>query len=272
MPTFLPDFSLPSDPAKTVRLMEATVADAIDFTAIDPLCEEEATTLFLERLQAKDKYSDPRLWTAEDRRYALFFYHLQTTQYADIPLTFRCEACSEAAQRDVLHTVPVKLADIAAEYMPITGKSMRDVVHEGHAIIVHPLLGADAEFIEKTRMGIITLEKETKTTARKERAQLSMLRILCCIDIPAMDGKTEQDRRKAVEAYILGMAATEFKQFMAKVLAALAEMQHGLRSIFQDGRTLLESPAVYCPEGKDKEGPGIRLRFPFRAFDYIPHL
>lgn len=272
MPTFLPDFSLPSDPSKTIRLTEATVADAIDFTGIDPLCEEEATTLFLERLQAKDKYSDPRLWTAEDRRYALFYYHLQTTQYADIPLTYKCLACSEAAHRDVLHTVPVKLAEIAEGYTAITGKPLRDVVHEGHAIIVHPLLGADAEFIEKTRMGILAMEEEKKIIARKEHSQLALLRILCCIDIPAMDGKTEQDRRKAVEAFILGMTTSEFKQFSAKVMGALAEMHHGLPSIYRDGQILLESPPVYCPEGNDKEGPGIRLQFPFRAFDYIPRV
>ena len=42
-------FSLPSNPSKEIHLREATVADAIDFTGIDPDFEEEATTLFLNK-------------------------------------------------------------------------------------------------------------------------------------------------------------------------------------------------------------------------------
>ena len=272
MPSYLPDFCLPSDPAKSVRLAEATVADAIDFSEVDPLCEEEVTTLFLERLQAKEKYTDPKNWTVEDRRYALFMYHLHTTQFADLPLTYACQPCSEAAGHEVTHTVSVKLAAMAEEYTPIAGKPLRDVVHEGHAVIVHPLLGVDAEIIEKTRMGIIALEQEKNTIARKERSQLALLRILSCIDIPALEGETEQERRKPVEKFILGMSTTEFQGFSTKVMNALAEMRHGLRSVFKEGRIRLETPPVRCPEGKDKEGPGIRLQFPFRAFDCIPRV
>ena len=66
------EFSLPSQPEKKIRLKEATVSDAIDFSGIDPDCEEQATTVFLERVQERDTYSDPRLWTGEDRRFALF--------------------------------------------------------------------------------------------------------------------------------------------------------------------------------------------------------
>ena len=93
-----------------------------------------------------------------------------------------------------------------------------------------------------------------------------------CIDIPAMEGKTEQERRKPVEKFILSMSTSEFQGFSSKVMNALAEMRHGLQSVFKDGRILLETPPVRCPEGRDKEGPGIRLQFPFRAFDYIPRV
>ena len=55
------EFSLPSQPEKKIRLKEATVSDAIDFSGIDPDCEEQATTVFLERVQERDTYSDPRL-------------------------------------------------------------------------------------------------------------------------------------------------------------------------------------------------------------------
>ena len=60
---FLPDFTLSSNPEITVRLREATVEDAIDFSELDPAFEEEATTVFLDRMQAPEKYTDPRCWT-----------------------------------------------------------------------------------------------------------------------------------------------------------------------------------------------------------------
>lgn len=59
------------------------------------------------------------------------------------------------------------------------------------------------------------------------------------------------------------MSATEFKQFMAKVLGALVEMQHGLRSIFQDGRTLLESPRCTAPKAMTRWGRASGSDFPF---------
>ena len=273
MPSFLPDFELPSDPSKVVRLREATVADAIDFSEVDPQCEEEATTLFFERLQAKEKYSDPKRWTTEDRRFALFMYHLHTTKFPDIPLTYVCDLCTAAMGKPVHHTVAVKLADIAADYTPMTGKPVRDVVHEGHAVLVHPVYGADAELMEKVRMGILEEEAATEKRARKKRSQLGLLRFLASLDVPALaPDVSEEERRPKVEEFILNMGAEEFKEFRNKVLEAVADLRHGLKSTFQDGRVLLETPPVRCEEGRDKEGPGIRLQFPFRPLDYIPHL
>lgn len=273
MPSFLPDFELPSDPSKVVRLREATVADAIDFSEVDPQCEEEATTLFFERLQAKEKYSDPKRWTTEDRRFALFMYHLHTTKFPDIPLTYVCDLCTAATGKRVQHTVSVKLADIAADYTPMTGKPVRDVVHEGHAVLVHPVYGADAELMEKARMDILEEEAATEKRARKKRSQLGMLRLLSSLDVPGLaPDASEEERRSKVEQFILDMGAEEFKEFRSKVLEAVADLRHGLKSTFQDGRVLLETPPVRCEKGRDKEGPGLRLQFPFRAFDYIPNV
>lgn len=268
-----PDFELPSDPSKTVRLREASVADAIDFSEIDPQCEEEATTQFLERMQEKEQYSDPRRWTTEDRRFALFMYHVNSSKFPDIPLTYQCDACSEGKEKPVLHTVSISLADVIAGYTPMSGKPVRDVIHEGRAVLVHPVYGSDAEMMEKARLDIAEEERASGKPARKKRNRLGLLRLLCCLDIPGLNPEaSEEARRPEVEKFILNMSVEDFKEFNSKVLAAVTEMRHGLNSTFQDGRILLESPPVWCPEGKDKGGPGTRLQFPFRAFDYIPHL
>lgn len=269
--SILPDFELPSDPSKTIRLREATVSDAIDFSEINSDCEEEATTLFLERLQPKDRYSDPRLWTAEDRRFALFMYHLNTTQYTDFPLEWVCDRCTKDKNRLVKHVTAISLAEMIKEYIPIDGRPVRDVVHEGHAILVHPILGKDAELLEKTYLGI-KLKEKTGESVRKERTQLLFLRLLCCIDIPALAPEaTPDERRPKVEEFITRMSISEFRDFRPKILSAMESLRHGLRSTFSDGQILLESPVIYCPEDTAKEG-GIRLQFPFRAFQYIPVL
>ena len=60
------EFQLPSNPKVTVKLREATVAEAIDFSAVDPRAEETATTLFLNTVQ-EEPAVDAGLWTGEDR-------------------------------------------------------------------------------------------------------------------------------------------------------------------------------------------------------------
>ena len=117
------EFSLPSQPEKKIRLKEATVSDAIDFSGIDPDCEEQATTVFLERVQERDTYSDPRLWTGEDRRFALFTYFVHTARDRSVPLKYTCGICDEE------HTVDIELARIMDTYTPIQGKAFRDCVH-----------------------------------------------------------------------------------------------------------------------------------------------
>ncbi len=267
----LPEFELPSDPNKTVRLREATVSDAIDFSEVRRECEEEATTLFLERLQEKDKYTDPRLWTMEDRRFALFWYNLHITKNTDFPLEFECEACTTDPDKPVRHTVFVKYEDIMNEYTPIEGQPVRDVVHDGHAILVHPIIGKDAELLEKSRLNIMIKEK-TGGNASKERTQLMLLELLCRIDIVGLAPEaTPEERRPEVEKYLTGMKISEFQEFQPKLIEAVRSLHHGLRSIFVDGEIKMESPLVYCPEDKDK-ARGIRLHYPFRAFQYIPVL
>ena len=197
---FLPDFTLSSNPEITVRLREATVEDAIDFSELDPAFEEEATTVFLDRMQAPEKYTDPRCWTAQDRRHALFMYRLHTEEYDSMPMAYFCTACQKE------HAVSVKYADILAEYTPLEGKPFRDVIHEGHAVLVHPLLGRDIETLEKQRL--IIDESSSPKEQRRAKANLALNRILFCIDIPHLkEGASEIERRESIKRYVLVYAA-----------------------------------------------------------------
>lgn len=268
----LPDFELPSRPGAVVRLREATVSDALDFSDIDPAFEEAATTQFLDRMQEKDVYSDPRAWTGEDRRYALFIYHVHTTKFHDIPLSYECTSCG-SPDKPVRHHIGVPLAAMAEQVQFIQGEAKRDVVYEGHAVVVHPLLGEDLEDLEKLRFDILAEEAASKRPARKARARLKLMELLRCIDIPARTGGgNRRDRLAEMEKFVLALPETGLRELSSKVYAALTDMRHGLDSTYQDGQILLKTPPVKCPEGKENDGPGTALTFPFRAFDYLPYI
>jgi len=274
------EFTLPSDPSKKVRLREATVAEAIDFSSIDPDCEEEATSLFLEKVQEKDKYSDPREWTGEDRRYALFQYFVNTSTFKDIPLTYECSICGKQHTQDIL------LSRILDDYTPMDGAPFRDFPLEGHNVIVHPLTGADLEDIEKYRYDLLLSEqnleenrgkvssaelKRMEAEVRAKHVRMAMLRVICCIDMPYLDESgTPKSRRRAVSEKLQNMPASEFKDFMERVEKALVEMRHGLRTAYVGGRLVLEIPDVRCDERP--ELPGVLLRYPFRFGTVIPTL
>lgn len=274
------EFSLPSNQLKKVRLREATVAEAIDFSAIDPDCEEEATSLFLEKVQEKETYSDPREWTGEDRKYALFMYYLHTATHQTIPLAYTCSICGER------HVQDITLRSIADGYTPINGDAFREFPCEGHNVVVRPLTGADLEDLEKYRYDLKLSEealddaieklspmerKRAEASIRAKRVRMAMFRVLCCIDMPAFDQSgTPRSRRGKVEEYIKAMPAESFREFMEKVEKALTEMRHGLRASYYEGQIALEIPDVPCD--KNPEAPGALLRYPFRFGSIIPTL
>ena len=272
------EFSLPSQPEKKIRLKEATVSDAIDFSGIDPDCEEQATTVFLERVQERDTYSDPRLWTGEDRRFALFTYFVHTARDRSVPLKYTCGICDEE------HTVDIKLARIMDTYTPIQGKAFREFVHYGHNVIVHPMLGRDLELLETYRYDLRLTEEKLENDGltaselrqlteevRMKRVRMGLFRIMCCIDLPFLDANaTPESRRPQVEEYIKQLPAGVFGEFFQNVQEKLRKMRHGLKSALIDGRIYLQIPDVRCENVPD--APGVVLHYPFRPFSIIPTL
>lgn len=269
------EFTLPSNPEQKVRLREATVSDAIDFSAIDPDFEEEVTSLFLEKMQEPATYSDPRTWTGEDRLYAMFMYHIHTTKYRTIPLTFACTVCGKQ------HTTDISLADIMDTYTAISGKAFREFPHEGHNAIVTPLTGADLELLEKYRFDLSFTENELENATepdevkrlseevRKKRVRMAMFRVLCCIDFPFLaEGGTRISRRAKVEEYIKSLSVDSFKELFEKVENALAEMRHGLRTTYKQGRVYIEIPNVKCDTEPD--AGEVVLLYNFRPASVIP--
>jgi len=247
-------FALPSTPEKKITLREATVADALDFADVDEGHEEELTTLFLNRMQDKASFIDSRTWTADDRRFALYWYWLHTTKDTEIALTYECGYCGKR------HTFLQDFRKLADAYAAIKGLPERDVEWEGEKLVVRPLSGADMEFLENMRMGLDVIREsqgDASGAYRKRAALIRVERLLRHIDFPMDLSATDPVKRlENRKKRILGLGAEKFADLAGLVFETLTEMKHGLESEYVDGRLNLVMPRSVS----------------FRNSDYIPGL
>ncbi len=274
-------FTLPSNPAKEIRLHEASVADAMEFTEIDPTYEEEAVTLFLNKVQDQETYQNSREWTGEDRRFALFTYYINTTNNESIILTFTYDGLEQSQE------VPV--SKILSTYTPLEGAAERDFAFNAKRIVVAPLKGADLERLEVKQAEIDLMESEYERlkgsgstldvlsklskTIRKKKAKYFLSRVCAHIDVPSLqeDG-TKDTRRGAVEQFVTELTTQDFTDLFERVGKALEEMHHGLMSSYKNGRFVLLIPGI-IPDNADgeviKDG-GLTLSYPFQFSAVIP--
>ena len=263
----IPEITLPSNPSVTIRLRETTVADAIDFAGVQEGMEEAVTSLFLERLQDKATFTDPKKWTGEDRRLALFWYWMHTTDEFDPALSFECSVCGEN------HTVAVDLRQIANNYKVIQGKAERDVEFEDGTVIVRPLSGESLEKIEMVRLELMDAIKSDGTGSGKAKtlkARISLLKFMHSLEFS--EEKGEDDPIAFREKKILAMGQGAFIELADKVESAISEMEHGLPSLYEKGRIYLLTPSIPCTKTKHEKEVGTQLRLPFRNSDYIPRI
>lgn len=260
----IPEISLPSNPEKVISLNEATVKDAIDFTDIEDGHEEQVTTLFLNRVQPKSTRVDPKTWTADDRRTVLFWYWLHTAKDTSIALSFSCAHCGES------HSFLQDMRLLGESYRTLKGGRERAI---RNGLIVRPMTGEDAEYLERARLSLSILADERGEESgayRKLEAQIRLLRLLLCLHTKKEPVKLA-DRVDAREKEILAMTTTGFGELAAEVEDALDDMAHGLETVMdKHGELFLLAPPYQCP-GTEKEVT-TRLRVPFRNIDYIPNL
>ena len=254
----IPPFNLPSDPAKKIVLREATVTDAMDFAEIDERHEEEVTTLFLNRVQVATPPLDSALWTAEDRRLALYWYWLHTTKETTVLLSYDCDFCGKT------HQWALDLKELADGYRPIEGAPKRSFEFGAVTLHAHPLLGGDMEALELMAMDVEAARDACGPESREHRRARNALRlerfIRCLAGPDDLDGARE---------FVMGLPASDFVELANLVDGKLSEMRHGLATAYDDGQVFLLTPPHSCSEGKEGK---TRLRMPFRNIDYIPGL
>lgn len=247
----IPPFQLPSNPAVKIFLTEATVAQCLDFSESDPECEEQVTTLWINRIQDPAKFVDCQTWTADDRRLALLWYFLHTEEDTTTPLSYPCRCGKE-------HTTLLDMRQVAENYQTMEGKGKpeRVVEFQREKYTVRPLSGAQMEELEGKRMGLSELSEKEKQKA------------LARIRLEALAMRVEDDvhPRQEVVRRFLSMSKSEFTDLSSLIHSAADEMEHGLLSEISDGKIYLIA-AMICPDRKEVMTP---LRVPFRCYYNAP--
>lgn len=257
----IPPFALPSNPAATIYLREATVADCEQFADTDVRHDERLSTMVMRTLQSSpEHYSEPLDWTASDRQLAAFWYHAHTTNDTSIHLPYSCPHCGE--QHDAL----VQLTEIAALYRPIQGQAFRHIDFDGKQYEVRPLDGHAMEELETLRA-----ELPDDPGSAEHRRLLAVIKrhelVASLSDVN--DQRVRDVRISEMEREIRKLANSKAHTLHDRVVEAQAQMAHGLPSIISEGETLIFTPQIPC----DKEaGRSTRLRFPFLWGDYLPRL
>jgi hypothetical protein len=264
----VPIIKLPSS-GKAVKFREATVEDCIAYCDLNEAFDEAMATEYLNSVQVGE-LSDSSLWTAQDRRLALWWIFITTSTDTTIAYEYPCGHCGEH------HTQLVDLVDLDEEATSLRVKpyiddeiQFNDVTRR---IRLHPYNGLAMMHMEQHSIDHSDLEPDT-TEYRKAAARLKLLEVAHAF---TFTDEKEKDFDKALakklEAISLMSRTKEFPLLAAAVISALEKLEHGLNCRFVDGRISIVSPAMPCETVKDDKGEAMysRLLIPFQCSAFIP--
>lgn len=252
---------IPSDPDKTLYLREATVADCEYFAETDDSAEEVMATQVLELLQCvPEKYVNPRLMTADDRRMAAFWYYVSTNTDMTLHAPYQCPHCGE--QHDPL----IDLQAIGMRYTPIMGRAYRTIEHDGCELIVIPRNGFLMEELEGLRAQIDS-KAPSKMLAIIERHD-----VVGTLTFKNAPDNSRDNQIEAMEAWVRALPLSSYQLLKQKRDAALDSMRHGLRTRVVDGQLNLITDHIQCENLKEDAGATTTLLIPFRLGEMLPRL
>ncbi|MBT2909720.1 hypothetical protein PL84_03875 [Vibrio anguillarum] len=260
-------FSLPSKPIQQVLLREATTAEALDFCDVLPEHEEALTTKFLNTIQDKAAFSDCVRWTAQDRRLALFWYWIHTTEDTFISLDYKCPHCK------AMHTHEFDMRDLADGYKEIEGMASRDLSFNGRKIVISPLDGFAMEELENMRLALLALH-DNSTAAERHKAEIRFKKLMHSLYLADDHEESAYKRQATLNNWLRELPETQFKSLQEQVDDALESMEHGLPcKITSDGKVMLRSPTHVCPTmAKENKEVTTELLLPFRDYFRIPRV
>ncbi|CCO46637.1 PmgB [Vibrio nigripulchritudo SOn1] len=261
-------FSLPSKPKQQVHIREAITAEVLEFCDVLPEHEEALTTKFLNTIQGRETFSDCREWTAEDRRLALFWYWIHTTEDTHVSVDYECPHCKQT------HNHTFDMRELADGYQEVEGIASRDLFFEGRKLLVSPLTGYHMEELENMRLSLMVEEEGSPAFIRK-KADIRFYKLKSTLTMIDDYEKCEQKRSANLHNWLYGLPETVYQKLQGKVSDNLASMEHGLPSkITDDGKVMLRSPLHICPTIKREKNKEVttELLLPFRDYIRIPRV
>ena len=250
-------FNLPSNPDQVIQLREMTAREALELAEVSPEHEEALTTKFLNTIQDPVSFTNSALWTADDRRFALYWYSLHTLQDRLLSIPYNCPHCKEP------HVNNFDLKSLSENWGEMTGKPYRELNHWR----VSPLKGEDLERLELMRLELSVMDKDSPSH-RKKQAEIRFETLVAQLSQPNDLEKNTFTRQDNVRTKLAALSCSQFEKLKGDVNQLQDEMSHGLETEIVNGRILVLAPAHACPV----EGVPTVLQMPFRISDHIPRL
>jgi hypothetical protein len=259
----IPDFPLPSGPRTEIKFHMPTVADAMHYSECDPAFEEATTTEYLNAMQ-QGPVNDSALWTAQDRRTALWWIYINSRIDTVNTFSYECQHCGETHfndfdMRDLSDTTNM-LTEEPFQYVmvPVQGKETRWTLK--------PLDGRSITMLERLRFTLPEVTSPDYSAARTNM-RIAELALHTALDDDPEDFEEAANRRFDL---IKTMATdTEFTPLVARIQLMQRELKHGLDVSISDGRVSLILPPHIC-DADNGEGKATRLLIPFRPGAFIP--
>lgn len=269
----IPAFPNPANPDHKIKLNEAKVRQALQFSGLNPDMEEASLTAFLNEVQDPASFVDSRTWTAQTRKLAMFWYAVQTLDDSKMTADYDCPHCGK------MHSHRYDLRNFAAQFTVIQGKPYREFTFNDELVRVSTLNGEAMENLELARQGLHKPKQEEELTTeqedhnRKLLAHIRLRMLVLSVDYPndLTEDQTERFNRK--ESKINAMTIRQKDAFEAEVWRLQAEMEHGLKmDADETGELYLNVGSHVCPNKKTEEGVVLStaLRVPFRNYSAIP--
>ena len=265
-------FPLPSNPSHIIRFLAPTVADSLDFCSLRQDMEESATTEYLTQLQGGE-VSDPALWTAQDRRTALWWIFVSVSDDTTLSYNYECQHCGERHYTDIdlvdlddgvitLNAPPYVVGEVMCNDIPLPAR-------------FHPLDGRAVTHLEVKRLELDGLEENQ---AKRLKAEIKVLETVHSFTLDMHKDKTWEEATQLKLDMVMAMdRENEYRPLVAKCLLAAEELRHGLKTITKDGVVEVLSPPLRCESDQFKEGaeeqrPATVLLMRFRAHNFIPEI
>ncbi|WP_145957501.1 hypothetical protein [Xenorhabdus hominickii] len=243
-----------------------TVSEAMAYSGADPEQEEALTTRYLNEIQYKENQHDAALWTAQDRRTALWWIFCNSRIDTTLTVSYECAHCKKEHYYDydaralditagVLTIEPVETVAI-----PVSGQS--------HDWVLKPLDGRAMEHLETARN---SLPAPTEPAYNDELINLRIMELTHQAHLnaqPADFMAAAQSRYELIKRMALD---TEFSPLVASIELMNRRLAHGLAMKIEKGTAHLLLPKHRCPDsGKEGAAKYTQLYTPFRNHHFFP--